>query len=145
MPVFGDCYAAIPHISVRRVLALYDAGVLRIIPTGSASSFKNTASGGVSVETVDGTIDFNALIDARGQAAHPLSALPFPTLVDALAAPETDLLNPFKLELTAKTNGAVYCLSMPQILNRHPFSQGLPNCDDLGRIVSRDILEAIEV
>jgi uncharacterized NAD(P)/FAD-binding protein YdhS len=145
MPVFGDCYAAIPHISVRRVLALYDAGVLRIIPTGSDSSFKNTASGGVSVETVDGTIDFNALIDARGQAAHPLSALPFPSLVDALAAPETDLLNPFKLELTARTNGAVYCLSMPQILNRHPFSQGLPNCDDLGRIVSREILEVIKV
>jgi uncharacterized NAD(P)/FAD-binding protein YdhS len=144
MPVFGDCYAAIPHISVRRVLALYDAGVLRIIPTGPESSFENSAAGGVSVQTIDGKIDFNALIDARGQAAAPLADLPFPSFVGKLAEPEKDLFEPFKLDLSVQTNGAVYCLSMPQVLKRHPFSQGLPNCDELGRVVAKDILDSIE-
>jgi hypothetical protein len=37
----------------------------------------------------------------------------------------------------------VYCLAMPQILDRHPFSQGLPNCADLGRVVARDILASL--
>ncbi|SFS41177.1 Uncharacterized NAD(P)/FAD-binding protein YdhS [Sulfitobacter marinus] len=143
MPVFGDCYAAIPHISVRRVLALYDAGVLQIIPTGPESSFSNSHSGGVTVKTVDGDITFDALIDARGQAAAALSDLPFPSLVSKLSAPKGDLRAPFKLDLSTPTKGAVYCLSMPQILQRHPFSQGLPNCDALGRDVSKDILRSI--
>ncbi|WP_439149872.1 FAD/NAD(P)-binding protein [Sulfitobacter sp.] len=140
MPVFGDCYAAIPHISVRRVLALYDAGVLRIAPTGTESSIKNNAAGGVTVTTVDGDIDVDALIDARGQASAGLPDLPFASLVDALADPDSNLMEPFRLDLTDAADGSVYCLAMPQILKRHPFSQGLPNCDDLGRIVAKDIL-----
>ncbi|WP_083792010.1 FAD/NAD(P)-binding protein [Roseobacter sp. GAI101] len=143
MPVFGDCYAAIPHISVRRVLALYDAGVLQIIPTGSESSLRNNAAGGVTVSTVDGDIEFAALIDARGQASADISDLPFPTLVDALADPAADLSAPFRLDLSGAVQGSVYCLAMPQILTRHPFSQGLANCDELGRVVSKEILSSI--
>ena len=139
MPVFGDCYAAIPHISVRRVLAMYDAGVLQIIPTGPDGSFKNNRSGGVSVATVDGVIDFSALIDARGQAPASMRTLPFPTLTSALADPDADLVEPFRVETASEGNGTIYCLAMPQILTRHPFSQGLANCDALGRLVAQDI------
>ena len=140
MPVFGDCYAAIPHISVRRVLALYDAGVLQIIPTGPEGSFKNNQEGGVTVTTTDGDVEFSAVIDARGQSSAPLGDLPFPTLKSALVDPDADLLKPFKLNLRAQSQGDVYCLSMPQILARHPFSQGLPNCNDLGSGVAEQIL-----
>ncbi len=140
MPVFGDCYAAIPHISVRRVLALYDAGVLQIIPTGPEGSFKNNKEGSVTVATIDGDVTFDAMIDARGQAPAPLRDLPFPTLTSGLVDPDADLLEPFKLNLRAKSQGDVYCLAMPQILARHPFSQGLPNCDQLGRGVAQQIL-----
>ncbi len=140
MPVFGDCYAAIPHISVRRVLALYDAGVLQIIPTGPEGSFRNNRKGGVSVTTIDGDVAFDAVVDARGQAPAPLRDLPFPTLISGLVDPDADLLEPFKLNLRGKSQGDVYCLAMPQILARHPFSQGLPNCDNLGRGVAQQIL-----
>lgn len=140
MPVFGDCYAAIPHISVLRVLALYDAGVLKIVPTGPDATFRNRHPDGVSVTTIDGEIDFDALIDARGQAAAPLRDLPFPALCPALLDPEGDLAEPFRLELLTAGAGTVYCLAMPQVLTRHPFSQGLPNCDELGRVVAREIL-----
>jgi hypothetical protein len=145
MPVFGDCYAAIPHISVRRVLALYDAGILDLIPTGPESSFKNTPSGGVKVSTIDGDIIFDTLIDARGQSEAPVTDLPFPTLCKSLADREVALRAPFRMSLSTPSTGAVYCLSMPQVLQRHPFSQGLPNCEELSRVVAQDILAQHEI
>ncbi len=143
LPVFADCYAAVPHVSVRRVLALYDAGVLEIIPTGPDGSFSNAGDRSVIVNTIDGDIRFDALVDARGQAAAPLTDLPFPGLTAALSDPRATLLEPFQLELRDQCRATVYCLAMPQILERHPFSQGLPNCAELGRVVARDILSRL--
>jgi hypothetical protein len=138
MPVFGDCYAAIPHISVKRVLALYDAGVLRIVPTGEEASFRNTQDGGVCAQTLDGELRFDAMIDARGQAAAPLGKLPFPTLTKGLSAKD-NLKIPFRLDVPAQDRGAIYCLAMPQILTQHPFSQGLPNCAELAQVAVQDM------
>ncbi len=151
--VFADCYAAIPHVSARRILALYDAGVLDIIPTGSDGSFANAGSAaggsGVVVSTVDGDIRFDALVDARGQASAPLADLPSPGLIAAMPDPDATLVEPFRLDLAgrhaqARDEPAVYCLAMPQMLERHPFAQGLPNCAELGRVVGRDILTRLE-
>jgi len=139
LSVFADCYAAVPHVSVRRILALYDAGVLDIIPTGPDGSFSN-AKGGVVVSTIDGDVRFDALVDARGQAAAPLTDLAFPHLTEALTDPHAMLVEPFQLDLRDQGEATIYCLSMPQILERHPFSQGLPNCAEFGRVVARDIL-----
>ena len=144
LPVFADCYAAIPHISVRRILALYDAGVLDIIPTGADGSFSNASGRGVIVHTVDGDIRFDALIDARGQAAASLADLPFAHLTEALSDPDAILVEPFRLDLRSQGRGTVYCLAMPQVLERHPFSQGLPNCAELGRVVAKDLLSHVE-
>ncbi|MEO6126574.1 MAG: FAD/NAD(P)-binding protein [Ilumatobacteraceae bacterium] len=140
LPVFSDCYAAIPHVSVRRILALYDAGVLDIIPTGPDGTFSQAGGRSVIVSTIDGDIRFDALIDARGQAAAPLADLPFPHLIAALSDPHAILVEPFQLDLDDQFQATVSCLAMPQILERHPFSQGLPNCAELGRVVARDIL-----
>jgi len=140
LPVFGDCYAAIPHVSVRRILALYDAGVLEIIPTGPDGSFSHGDDHSVIVTTIDGDIRFDALVDARGQAAAPLAGLPFPHLTAALSDTQAMLVEPFQLDLRDQRQATVYCLAMPQILERHPFSQGLANCAELGRVVARDIL-----
>ena len=143
MPVFGDCYAAIPHVSARRVLALYNAGVLEIIPTGVDASFKNTPQGQVAVETEDGVITFDALIDARGQSAASIVDLPFPSLIAEMSDPDEKLKSPFQLGATVSCSSAIYCLAMPQILHELPFSQGLANCAALGREVSADILSRL--
>ncbi|MGJ8545413.1 MAG: FAD/NAD(P)-binding protein [Sulfitobacter sp.] len=143
MPVFGDCYAAIPHISVRRVLAMYEAGALEIIPTGPEGSFKNTPSGGACVTTIDGDLEFTALIDARGQAPAALGDLPFPTLAASLADPDAALMAPYRLSLKPEPHSAIYCLAMPQILAGHPFSQGLANCAEHSRTVAGDILHSL--
>ena len=34
---------------------------------------------------------------------------------------------------------AIYCLAVPQIMARHPFSQGLANCAALAKIVAEDV------
>lgn len=140
LPVFADCYAAIPHVSVRRILALYDAGVLDIIPTGPDGSFSKAGDRSVVVNTIDGDIRFDALVDARGQAAAPLADLSFPHLTAALIDRRATLVEPYELDLHDQRRATVHCLAMPQILERHPFSQGLPNCAELGRVVARDIL-----
>lgn len=140
MPVFADCYAAVPHLSVARVLALYDAGVLELVATGDDAEVEGTEEGGVRVRLPDETLILDRMIDARGQEQAALSDLPFPSLVRALSAEQTHLDAPFRLQLDSPSPdaGAIYCLAMPQVMNRYPFSQGLANCAELSKIVAAD-------
>lgn len=139
MPVFADCYAAVPDLSVSRVLALFEAGVLDLVGTGDAEGAIAAApGGGITLTLPDGQRELDLMIDARGQPAEPLSDLPFPGLVAALADPQGALEAPFRLALAGQEGAgpAIYCLAMPQVIARHPFSQGLANCADLSRAVA---------
>lgn len=140
-PVFADCYAAIPHISVQRVLALYNAGVIDLLPTIEGAEFSQSPEG-VRVETIDGPIIVEAMIDARGQTSASLADLPFPSLVSLLDEDNTDLTSPYKLAFSSGKNAGVYCLAMPQILARNPFAQGLANCEALSGLAVADLLSA---
>lgn len=142
MPVFADCYAAVPHLSLARIIALYDAGVLELVATEEGAEFSQTEDGGIAVETEDGTAIFDAMVDARGQAPARLTDLPFPSLVKVLRTPEEPLLQPFALDLLPESAGRIYCLAMPQILERYPFSQGLVECSRHARRVADNILGA---
>lgn len=130
MPVFADCYSAVPHVSVRRILALYDAGVLEILPTGASSQFSGS-SDAVTVSTLDGKVTLDAMIDARGQSSASMRHLPFKSLTGLLKYPDRPILQPFEVQTTQLKHSGIYCLAMPQLLERHPFSQGLPNCKAL--------------
>lgn len=145
MPVFGDCYAAVPHLSLARIVAMYDAGVLELLPTAEDASFTQSEDGQVSVETEDGSRTFGALIDARGQSTQPLSELPFPSLAARLPDEAKPIREPFRLEIGGEDSAKVYCLALPQILERYPFSQGLSNCDALAKIVVDDVAERLKV
>ena len=140
LPVFADCYAAVPHLSLARVVALYDAGVLSLHATGSGSAFRPLDDGRTEVVMEEGRLQVDVLVDARGQAAHSVADLPFPSLVAALKTPDKAVDEPFRLELKEAHKGAVYCLAMPQILELFPFAQGLPNCDELAGQVVADLL-----
>lgn len=139
LPVFADCYAAVPHLSLARVLAMDAAGALDLLASGHDAEFRQVGDAGVEVELEDGTLRFDAMIDARGQSPAGVHALPFPSLSAALAADATPLEAPFRLWLSVPNAAPVYCLAMPQLLERHPFSQGLPNCAALAGIVAADI------
>ncbi|HRW06924.1 MAG TPA: FAD/NAD(P)-binding protein [Caldilineaceae bacterium] len=140
MPVFADCYAAVPHLSLARIIALYDAGVLTLHATGPDSTFCRLDDGSIQVSTEDGPLQIDVMIDARGQASRTLSDLPFPTLVKHLEDADAPVEEPFRLEIKGMNAGRIYCLAMPQILERFPFSQGLPNCDELTEVVVADFL-----
>ncbi|WP_197460153.1 FAD/NAD(P)-binding protein [Sphingorhabdus sp. M41] len=140
MPVFADCYAAVPHLSLARVTALYDAGVLELVATEEGAEFRSTEDGGIEVDTEDGPTRFDVMVDARGQAPASLKDLPFPGLVNALSDPESPVLQPFALDFAQDVESQIYCLAIPQVLERHPFSQGLVECSHQARRVAEDIL-----
>ena len=139
LPVFTDSYAAVPHLSLSRVIAMFDAKVLELKSSGKDASFKNGPSGSVEIKFNGERLKVDVLIDARGQAAAPLDRLPFPSLVKKLAPDQQRLEAPFKL----KTPTSIYCLALPQLLERYPFCQGLANSAENGKTVAEDILNNV--
>ena len=140
MPAFADCYAAVPHLSVARITALHDAGVLELVATKESAVFSQTDDGGIKVDTEDGILRFDVMVDARGQPPASLTELPFPALVNDLRNPSEPVLKPFALDLLNADASRIYCLALPQLLRRHPFSQGLMECSKQARHVADDIL-----
>lgn len=139
--VFADAFAAVPHLSLARIIALHEAGVLELQATGDDAGFADAAGGGVDV-TADGhTTRYDVLVDARGQSYAPADALPFPQLVTALRDGARPVAAPFRLPLADDSRSApVYCLALPQLLERHPFAQGLADCDRNSRLAVDDVL-----
>lgn len=143
LPVFSDCYAAVPHLSIARLIALHDAGILNLRETGENARFRDSEAGGIEVSLGEEILSFDAMIDARGQTAASLTALPFPQLVGCLDGRDQTLVAPFAIALSTPASGRVYCLSMPQLLERHPFSQGLVNCEENAAAVADDLVRQI--
>ena len=140
LPVFADCYAAVPHLSLDRLAALRAAGVIDIIDCGDDAVFSGDAQIGVTVTIGGQALQFDCMIDARGQKAAGVDALPFSGLVRALQDPKAELAESFELDLLPHFSRGAYCLAMPQVLVKRPFSQGLPNCDALARQVAAHLL-----
>jgi uncharacterized NAD(P)/FAD-binding protein YdhS len=139
MPVFADCYAAIPHISLKKMLALREAGILFLTAVKEDNKFEMTQDQKVRVETIDGEKVFDCLIDSRGQKAKSLKDIRFPSIVAALEENTSAVIAPFHLGQQAEALDGIYCLAMPQVLVKYPFSQGLGNCDALSELVAEDI------
>jgi uncharacterized NAD(P)/FAD-binding protein YdhS len=139
-PVLADAYAAVPHRSVDRILGLHEAGVLDLRATGDAADLQTEENGPITAQLGGETLVFDVVVDARGQSSASLDQLPFPTLVSRLAV-SRPVEAPFRLNLAGEDGGShAYCLAMPQLLERHPFAQGLADCAALSRIVVRDLL-----
>ena len=140
LPVFADSYAAVPHLSLARVIAMFDAKVLSLKASGDEAVFKNLENGGVKVEVENGIFKFDVMVDARGQASAPLELLPFPSLVKNRSDVKEYLISPFRLKNNSTEHVSIYCLALPQMLERYPFSQGLANSAENGKLVAEQIL-----
>ncbi len=125
-----------PHLSLERLAALCAADAIEIVHSGEDAKFLAGPDHGVVVRLGDRDHPFEAMLDARGQTTTLPADLPFPSLVAALANPLDPLQAPVRLALQSTVDGNVFCLSMPQILQPCPFSQGLPNCDTLAETVA---------
>ncbi len=143
LPVFADSYAAVPHLSLARIIAMFDANVLELKASGDDADFRNADNGSIIVETGQETLRFDVLIDARGQSAAPLNELPFPSLVNSLIDNKSHVEAPFTLETATARPTSIYCLALPQMLERYPFSQGLANSAENAKIVSHEIIRVL--
>lgn len=135
---FVDNYAAVPHLSIERMLALRDAGVLdvhRIGPIAAPDQKEFVVEGR--------PMRFDDVIDARGQPALGLDRLPFPTLrlqlcsqANARQRDWDDGLFPaagYVLDPDDMALSRVHALCLPFLLQRHPFIQGLTESAAMAR------------
>lgn len=154
-PVFVDEYATVPHLSVERLLALHRAHRLEVFALGDDYRIEiHGARGGVTVCVNGDDHHFDTFVDATGQQALQAEDFPFPMLLkqgvvrDAehaelgssrgISVDET--FHPDSPDPRAKR---LFCLSLPFILDRHPFVQGITSSQRMGEIVGAEIASQI--
>jgi uncharacterized NAD(P)/FAD-binding protein YdhS len=149
-PVFVDVYAGVPHESIERMLALHAAGKLEVIALGDDHLIDTRRPHGGARLTIGGeTRDFPIFIEATGQRALSAIQFPFLTLLEqgivrdevANDAPNVvrgiavdDLFRPVDAPLPPDR---LFCLSLPFLMGRHPFAQGITSSHEMGGIVGR--------
>lgn len=141
-PVFADAYGCVPHLSIMRLLALHEAGCLDIIALGEDGAIRYGA--GAFTLAVGGTEEtFGTLIDARGQSAASIADLGFAELDRVLVS--NDPLkrkggesedDQFRLHLAGRSSADIFCISIPVMMERYPFAQGLVACSDAAKVVA---------
>lgn len=151
--VFVDNYAAVPPLSIQRLLALRDAGILAIRTLGEDYDIKwDEAHRQWQVTAGGEECHYNTIVDARGQAALGQEEFPFPTLrmqireraiAEAGSLEEIVTGKGFELGSPGDPLKRVHCLSLPFLLDRHPFIQGLTASEELGRAAAEALLGAL--
>ncbi len=144
-PVFADAYGCVPHLSLSRLLALHRAGCLDIVALEDAGTIRYRA--GSFILEADGlSATFGTLIDARGQKSATISELGFETLDQALATDDVYRRasgqsedDQFRLRLVGQPEADVFCISIPVMMERYPFAQGLVACSEAAETVAAAI------
>ena len=155
-PVFIDDYATVPHESIKRMLALHRADRLSVISIGDDYRIDSHQPKNGAILHVDGTTThFPVFIDATGQRALQAKDFPFPSLRDqgivrdvveaGSKAPKRgiaidDEFQPISDDIP---DDQLFCLSLPFIMGRHPFVQGITSSHEMGRVVAEKLADAI--
>ncbi|MFC3181100.1 FAD/NAD(P)-binding protein [Cypionkella sinensis] len=139
--VFVDNYAAVPSESIRRLLALRDAGVLSVMGLGEDYKLDHTAKGTVIVAHGE-THKFDVFIDARGQKPLTSKDIPFPSLRAAVLKagqeiPQTD--ERFCLTDVPDYAGRVYLAALPWLMHDRPFVQGITASAGMAEILGEAV------
>lgn len=166
--LFVDDYATVPHQSIERLLALHRAGRLSVLKLGSEYSLdSDTVESGAAVEIGEYRHAFTAFIDATGQQAVSAWDVPFPSLIEQGAVREArtvkastafaanddtgevatggiDLDSQFRPKFEKPLSHNIYCVSIPFLLHKLPFVQGITSAEELGSLVAAAILEDVK-
>ncbi|TWF49512.1 FAD/NAD(P)-binding protein [Neorhizobium alkalisoli] len=160
--VFVDDYATVPHESVERLLALRAAGKLDVLALGDDYEIERSENvPGVTLKMGKDTISFAAFIDATGQHALSASDLPFPSLRQPGALQEAmtnevaadgdvnvrrtggiDIDDEFRPRVSGDVSNRLYCVSVPFLLHKLPFVQGITSAHEMGVKVSKAIIRS---
>lgn len=153
--VFTDNYAAVPDLSIARLLALRAAGAIDLVALGEDYRITPEGQREWRVSRDEWSARFDALIDARGQQAAPLDSFPFPTLRLQLCAsalhhgrdwngglsPSPDLTVPGIDPAWHR----VHLCALPFLLRDRPFIQGLVECAAMARDVAQAVDQSIRL
>lgn len=141
--VFIDNYAAIPPESIRRLLALRDAGVIDILALGP--DYDLDVQDERTVILSCGTRhSFAVFIDARGQRPLHTKDLPFPKLKQQLieADQETPKLDDDYILLAPDlARGRIAFAALPYLMKDHPFIQGITASAEMGKVIAQKIIQ----
>jgi uncharacterized NAD(P)/FAD-binding protein YdhS len=155
-PVFVDDYATVPHESIERMLALHRAGRLELLSLGEDYGIDSQRpEGGATLHLSDRHLHFPVFIEATGQRPLKAKEFPFPSLrkqgiirdepsaknIPPRGIAIDDAFHPVSDDLPADR---LFCLSLPFILGRHPFSQGITSSHEMGSVVGEQLAVALE-
>jgi len=166
--LFVDDYATVPHQSIERLLALHRAGRLSVLKLGSDYSLdSDTVERGAAIDMQEERHAFNSFIDATGQQAVSAWDIPFPQLIaqgvvrEALTVKSStieatstdaavvatggiDLDEYFRPRFEKNLSHNLYCVSIPFLLHKLPFVQGITSAGDLGALVASAIRRSVD-
>lgn len=140
--VFIDNYAAIPSQSIRRLLALREAGIVSIRALGQ--DYQMYGKGGQTVITAEGkTSTFDVFIDARGQRPLATKDLPFPTLraqLEACGETIPEVSEDYTLCAPGCARGRIAFGALPYLMHDRPFVQGITVSAEIGAAIARAVV-----
>ena len=136
--VFIDNYAAIPSQSIRRLLALREAGVVSIRALGE--DYQLRQAGEHTVISAEGhTCTFAVFIDARGQRPLATRDLPFPTLraqLQTTGEALPDVGEDYTLHAPECVRGRIAFGALPYLMHDRPFVQGITVSAEIGAAIA---------
>ena len=136
--VFVDNYAAVPSESIRRVLALRDAGLLSVLALGDDYEMSREPDR-TRISAHGKTQSFAVFIDARGQRPQEAGDLPFPTLRKALlsAGQKTpELHDDYSIAGEPTFEGRVVLAAVPYLMRKKPFVQGITAAHEIATAIA---------
>lgn len=141
--IFIDNYAAIPSRSIRRLLALREAGIISVLRLGK--DYDMDVQDERTVIVYDGKkVEFDLFIDARGQKPLKTTDLPFPTLRQQLLENGDsipDVGEDYTLLAPDSVRGRIAFGALPYLMHDRPFVQGLTVCAEIGEAMAKAITQ----
>jgi uncharacterized NAD(P)/FAD-binding protein YdhS len=153
--VFVDDYATVPHESIKRLLALHEVQKLDLLALGERYRLDSRCREGGAVVHVGGErLHFPVFIEATGQRSLSAADFPFPSLVaqgivrdEPTASSDVpgrgivvdDRFHPI---VDGEAVDQLFCLSLPFLLGRHPFIQGITSSHEMGSAVGAALADA---
>ncbi|WP_083733945.1 FAD/NAD(P)-binding protein [Sphingopyxis sp. KK2] len=155
-PIFVDDYATVPHKSIRRLIALHRAGKLDVAAIGDDYRIDTSGDEAGATLVLGGERRyFPIFIEAMGQRPLGAAAFPFPSLRRqgivrdaALEAGKGDMRGiaideEFHPLADDAPEDRLFCLSLPFLLGRHPFIQGITSSHEMGLVVGEQLAAVV--
>ncbi|POT57532.1 FAD/NAD(P) binding domain-containing protein [Citrobacter amalonaticus] len=139
--VFIDNYAAIPSQSIRRLLALREAGIIDILTLGQDYQ-RVVRENKTIITTQTSSHEFDVFIDARGQKPLRIKDLPFPALREQLLScgeSLPDVGEDYTLQQPDIVRGRIAFGALPWLMHDRPFVQGLTVCAEIAEAMAKAI------